>query len=82
MIEKLMNSERPYGEPAYSIFSGQISQLQQALSEQLMPQAKEQLGQLADTYIRREAAALSDAFADGFWTGLELILEFCQRNRT
>ena len=82
MIEKLMNPERLYGEPAYSKFSGQIGQLQQTLSEHLTQQGRVQLEKLADTYIRREAAALSDAFADGFWTGLELILEFCQRNRT
>ena len=82
MIEKLMNPERSYGEPDYSRFSGQISQLQQALSEHLTPQAREQLTQLADAYIRRETAALSDAFADGFWAGLELMLEFHQRNRT
>lgn len=82
MIEKLIDPERPYGEPAYSVFSRQISQLEQALSEQMTPQARIQLEQMADTYMRRETAALSDAFADGFWKGLELMLEFYQRNRT
>lgn len=82
MIEKLMDPERSYGEPDYSRFSGQISQLQQALSEHLTPQAREQLTQLADAYIRRETAALSDAFADGFWTAAKLVLDLHRRETT
>lgn len=82
MIEKLMNPERPCGEPEYGRLSEQISQLQHSISAQLLPQNQNQLEQLADAYIRRETAALHDAFADGFWTGLELMLEFYQRDRT
>ena len=79
MIEKLMNPERPYGEAAYSALSKEINRLQQIIAEQLPPQSYGQLEQLSDAYIRRETAALHDAFADGFWTGLELLLEFHQR---
>ena len=82
MIEKLMNPERSYGEPDYGHLSEQISQLQHSISTQLLPQNQNQMEQLADAYIRRETAALHDAFADGFWTGLELMLEFYQRDRT
>lgn len=82
MIERLMNPERPYGEPAYSEFSEQINQLQQAISEQLSPQTKEHLEQLADTYIRRETAALHDAFADGFCAAIQLMLDLYRRDTT
>ena len=82
MIEKLMNPERPYGEPDYSKLTEQINQLRGSISTQLPPQSQNEMEQLADAYIRRETAALSDAFADGFWAGLELMLEFRQRNRT
>lgn len=82
MIEKLMDPERPYGEPAYSKLSEQIHQLQQAISVQLMPENQKQMEQLADAYIRRETAALSDAFADGFWTAVELMMELYQRKLT
>ena len=82
MIEKLMNPERPYGEPAYSELSKHIRELQCTISAQLPPQSQAQLEQLDDAYMRRETAVLSDAFTDGFWTGLELLTEFYQRNRT
>lgn len=82
MIEKLMDPERPYGEPQYSRLSEQINHLQHSISAQLPPQDQNQMEQFADAYIRRETAALHDAFVDGFWTGLELMLEFYQRNRT
>ena len=62
MIEKMIDPERPYGGLAYGKFSKQINQLQRTISEQLTPQAKAQLEQLSDTYIRRETAALHDAF--------------------
>lgn len=82
MIEKLMNPERPYGEPDYSKLSEQIHQLQQTISVHLTTEGQKQMEQLADTYIRRETAALSDAFADGFWTAVELMLELYQRKLT
>lgn len=82
MIEKLMNPERPYGEPAYSKLSEQIHQLQQAISAQLTTEDQKQMEQLADAYIRRETAVLSDAFADGFWTAVELMMELYQRKLT
>lgn len=82
MIEKLMNPEHPYGEPQYSRLSEQINQLQQSISAQLPLQNQKQMEQLADAYIRRETAVLHDAFADGFWTGLELMLEYYQKDRT
>lgn len=79
MIERLMNQERPYGEPEYSKLSAQISQLKQQLCEQLNQEGKDWLEQLADTFMRQELLVLRDAFADGFWTAVELMLEFQQR---
>lgn len=79
MIERLMNLERPYGEPEYSKLSGQISQLKQQLCEQLNQEGKGWLEQLADTFMRQELLVLRDAFADGFWTAVELMLEFQRR---
>ncbi len=79
MIERLMNPERPYGEPAYSKFSEQINQLQQAISGQLAPQAKEHLEQLTDMYIRRETAALHDAFSEGFRAAIQLMLDLYRK---
>lgn len=79
MIERLMNLERPYGEPEYSKLSAQISQLKQQLCEQLNQEGKDWLEQLSDTFMRQEPLILRDAFADGFWTAVELMVEFQQR---
>ena len=76
MLERLMNSESPYGEPQYSKLSEQIIQLKERLVEQLDPYGKDQLEQLSDAYIRQGSLMLPDAFADGFWTAVELMLEF------
>ena len=79
MIERLVNLERPYGEPEYSKLSAQISQLKQQLCSQLSPQGKDWLEQMTDTFMRQEPLILRDAFADGFWTAVELMLELQQR---
>ncbi len=79
MIERLMNLERPYGEPEYSNLSEQITQLKQELNIQLDQEGKKGLERLSDTYIRQETVILRDAFADGFWSAIELMLEFHQR---
>lgn len=79
MIERLMNLERPYGEPEYSKLSAQISQMKQQLCEQLNQEGKDWLEQLTDTFMRQEPLILRDAFADGFWTAVELMSEFQQR---
>lgn len=79
MIERLMNLERPYGEPEYSNLSEQITQLKQELNIQLDQEGKKRLERLSDTYIRQETVILRDAFADGFWSAIELMLEFYQR---
>lgn len=79
MIERLMNLERPYGEPEYSKLSAQIGQLKQQLYGQLDQEGKDWLEQLADTFMRQEPLILRDAFADGFWAAVELMLELQQR---
>lgn len=79
MIERLMNLERPYGEPEYSKLAEQINQLKQQLCGQLDPIGKGLLEQLADTCVRQETAILRDAFENGFWTAIELMMEFQKR---
>lgn len=79
MIERLINLERPYGEPEYSRLSEQITQLKQGLIIQLDQEGRNRLEQLTDAYLRQENAVLRDAFADGFWSAVELMLEFQRR---
>lgn len=79
MIERLINQEHPYGEPEYSRLSEQITQLKQELNIQLDQEGREQLEQLSDTCICQATVILHDAFADGFWSAVELMLEFQQR---
>lgn len=81
MIERLMNQERPYGEPEYSRLSNHIAQLKQKLITQLDQDGRNKLEQLTDIYIRQETAILHDVFADGFCSAVELMLEFQQRKR-
>ncbi len=79
MIERLMNPERPYGEPEYSKLSEQIARLKQELNIQLDQEGTKRLERLSDIYIRQETVILRDAFADGFWSAIELMLEFDRR---
>lgn len=76
MIERLINLERTYGGPEYSRLTEEISQLKNLLCGQLDQEGAQWLEQLTDAYMRQENAALSDAFAEGFWTAVELMLEF------
>lgn len=76
MLERLMDPERSYGEPAYSKLSVEIADLQQKLNGQLNKQGQAWLEELSYAYLRQENAMLPDAFADGFWTAVELMLEF------
>lgn len=80
MIERLMNPERPYGEPEYSKISKQINNLRQQLQEQLDKENHSLLEQLCDAYIRQGNAMLPDAFTDGFWSAVELMLEYNKWN--
>lgn len=76
MLERLMNAERSYGEPQYSNLSEQIAYLVQQLNLRLDKDGMKLLDELCDTYIRQGSAMLPDAFEDGFWTAVELMLEF------
>lgn len=80
MLERLMDQERPYGEPTYSKLSAEIAELRQKLSEQLDAQGQVWLEKISDAYLRQGSVMLPDAFADGFWTAVELMLEFKKRN--
>lgn len=76
MLERLMNMERPYGEPEYSGISKQISEIRQSLEGRLELDARALLEELSDAHIRRETVLLKDAFTDGFWSAIELMLEY------
>ncbi len=76
MIERLMNLERPYGEPEYSKLSKEISKLKESLCDKLDQDGRNLLEQMTDACARRETNVLRDAFADGFWAAVELMLEF------
>ena len=78
MIEHLINLECPYGEPEYSKQSEKIAQLKKLLYDQLEETGQERLEQLTDAYMRQETAVLRDAFADGFWSAVEMMLEYQQ----
>ena len=82
MIELLMNLERPYGEPEYSRLAEEITQLKRQLTGQVDQEGVHWLERLSDLYIRQETAVLRDAFTDGFWSAVELMLEFQHRGRT
>lgn len=81
MIERFMNLERPYGEPEYSKLGAQITRLKQQLSGRLDRQGMHCLEQLTDLYTRQETAVLRDAFTDGFWSAVELMLEYQHRHQ-
>lgn len=81
MIERLLNLERPCGEPEYSRLAEELTQLKQQLSRQLNQEGVHCLEQLTDLHMRQETAVLRDAFADGFWSAVELILEYHHRRR-
>lgn len=75
MIAKLMNQERSYGEPEYSKTAAQIERLRQKLQEQLAPGAQALLEQLIAASIHRENILAEDAFVEGFYTAIEIVLE-------
>ena len=78
MIERLMNLERPYGEPEYSKLSAQIGRLKHQLCGQLSPQGKEQLEQLTNAYLEQSAALSECSFADGFCAAVDLALDYME----
>lgn len=82
MIERLMNLERPYGEPEYSKLSAQISQLKQQLCEQLNQEGKTWLEQLADTYLEQSAVLSESSFTDGFCVAVDLVLDYLEHRIT
>lgn len=82
MIERLMDLERPYGGTEYRKLSNLSEELHQQLSQWLDQEGTRYLEQLEDSYMRRENAVLQDAFAEGFWTAVDLMLEFHQHRHS
>ena len=82
MIKRLMNLERPYGEPEYSRLSKQISQLKQQLYRQLNQEGKDWLERLADTYLEQSAILSESSFTDGFCAAVDLALDYLENRIT
>lgn len=81
MLEHLMNEERTYGEPVYSEQAKEITQIRQQVFMQLNAEGRDALERMSDAYMRQETAVLHDAFAEGFWTAVELMLEFYRKKK-
>lgn len=81
MIERLMDLECPCGEPEYSRLAEEITQMKRQLSGQLGRQGVQYLEQLTDLRMRQETSVLRDAFADGFWSAVELMMEYHHRRK-
>lgn len=78
MIERFMDLERPYGGPVYSKLAAESTQLKELLCKKLDGEGRRWLEKLTDTYVSQENGALRDAFADGFWSAVDLMLEYRQ----
>lgn len=79
MIERLMDMERPYGEPEYSKLSRQIIQLRKILEKKLDEEGVTYLEEFSDAYIRQGSVALTDAFADGFRCAIEIMIDYLKQ---
>lgn len=81
MMERLINLERPYGGPAYHKLSTEIGRLKELLSDQLEKPGQQWLEQMTDYYMQQETTVVCDAFAEGFWSAVEFMLEFQRREQ-
>jgi len=82
MIERLMNLERPYGEPKCRNLSKQIISLKQQLYGQLNQQGKDHLEQLTDAYFAQFDTLREAAFIDGFCSAVDLMVEYLEHRIT
>ena len=76
MSERLMDMERPYGEPEYGRLSQQITQLRRTLERQLDQEGLADLERLSDGYIRQGGILLRSGFTEGFCCAVALMLEY------
>ncbi len=75
VIDRLIDCERPYGEPEYSQLAEKASRIQKELTAALEPQENILLQQLIDVYTAQYMPIVRDAFRDGFCTAVALFNE-------
>lgn len=76
MIERLMDMERPYGEPEYGRLSQRITQLRRTLERQLDQEGLADLERLSDGYVRQGGILLRSGFTEGFCCAAAFMLEY------
>ena len=76
VIKRLLDPEMPYGEPKYSELSVKITKMKQMLDEKLDADGRTLLEQIAKAHTRQENALVEDAYIAGFFTAVDLMLEY------
>ena len=79
MIERLMDEEFQYGEPAFSKAGEQIEDMRQKLNRMLDAEGRALLDSMADAYIHQNNLIQRDVFRAGFCAAVELMLDFLRR---
>ena len=75
MIEHLLESEKRFGEPAYSRATAEILRASETLSHLLDTEGAAWLEKLSENYIRREQTIMESAFRDGFCRAALLVAD-------
>ena len=76
VIKRLMNPEMAYGEPKYSELSIKITKMKQMLDEKLDADGRALLEQITEAHTRQENALVEDAYVAGFFTAVDLMLDY------
>lgn len=81
MITRLMNSEFPYGDPAFTELQREADTIQKQLAAALGPKEKELVQQLMDIPIRQLGPVTRDAFMEGFCAAICLMAEVYEHEK-
>ena len=76
LIKRLMDPEMAYGESKYSELSANISKMKQMLDEKLDADGRTLLEQITEVHTRQENVLVEDAYVVGFFTAVDLMLEY------
>ena len=75
MIEHLLESEKRFGEPAYSHATAEILRASEALAQRLDTEGAAWLEKLSESYIQREQTIMESAFREGFCRAALLVAD-------
>ena len=78
MIERLFPEERNFGGEKRGETEQEIQRIKEALSEKMDMQGKRLLEQLSDACIRSSNLEIRDAFMQGLYDGMELMMRYYQ----